>query len=338
MKLMFRIICIAILLMSVGFAAAAETATVHGIAYEWSTFEPLDNAIIEVNSTPVQSMVAKYGIYSFELPNGSYLITATYYQEDVLTHYGEETLTVSEEGNYVLDLLLLPSYSSSEEMYMGSASDVSAESGQETAPSSNSLLAGTSLVVIILLAVLVYQFHQKNGGYGEKVKVIHKEPQTSSKPVGMQTEVSVPVTTPATSVTLPEAYVPVQEVPVHEGEKSEPKAAATTVHVTESAAGPANEPDTKPEVRDVPEIVDDEVSSPKKPDIPSGPIPSDLQEILDILRTQGGRMTQKDMRKRLKYSEGKVSLMLLDLEKRGKIQKFKKGRGNVLFLVDEDGA
>ena len=68
----------------------------------------------------------------------------------------------------------------------------------------------------------------------------------------------------------------------------------------------------------------------------SQPIPADLEEILDILRSQGGRITQKDLRKRLRYSEGKVSLMLLDLEKRGKIQKFKKGRGNILFLV-EDG-
>jgi uncharacterized membrane protein len=28
--------------------------------------------------------------------------------------------------------------------------------------------------------------------------------------------------------------------------------------------------------------------------------------------------------------------MLLDLEKRGKIQKFKKGRGNILFLIEDE--
>jgi uncharacterized membrane protein len=28
--------------------------------------------------------------------------------------------------------------------------------------------------------------------------------------------------------------------------------------------------------------------------------------------------------------------MILDLEKRGKIQKFKKGRGNVLFLAEDE--
>ena len=60
--------CIAIILHFSGIASAEYVATVHGVAYEWDTFNPLANTIIEVNSTPVQSIVAKYGIYSFELP------------------------------------------------------------------------------------------------------------------------------------------------------------------------------------------------------------------------------------------------------------------------------
>jgi uncharacterized membrane protein len=304
--------------MLTGIVGASEIATVHGIAYEWSTFEPLDNVIIEVNSTPAQSIVAKYGLYSFELPNGSYLITAKYYQDDALTYYGEEVITITDEGNYVLDMLLLPSYSSLDAYDVGL--NMSAQQEGST-PNSTNLLAGTSLIVFILLAVLIYQFHQKNGASGKIVKVIRKEPSAFSQGLGMQSEgtahvaISAPAITPASK---PEnAELPMQSISVYEDEIPE-------TEVSEDLT------------LDNSDTLDSEIPVKKPAPIPSGPVPSDLQEILDILRSQGGRMTQKDMRKRLHYSEGKVSLMLLDLEKRGKIQKFKKGRGNILFLVDED--
>ena len=62
------IICIAAVLALVGPALASNsTATVHGTVYDYNTFKPLDNAVVEVNSTPSQSIVAKYGVYSFDL-------------------------------------------------------------------------------------------------------------------------------------------------------------------------------------------------------------------------------------------------------------------------------
>jgi uncharacterized membrane protein len=57
---------------------------------------------------------------------------------------------------------------------------------------------------------------------------------------------------------------------------------------------------------------------------------------MDIIRGQGGRITQKDLRSKLKYSEGKVSLMIADLERRDLLEKFKRGRGNVIILKDEE--
>lgn len=65
------------------------------------------------------------------------------------------------------------------------------------------------------------------------------------------------------------------------------------------------------------------------------PLSSDLHEILDIIRGQKGRITQKDLRSRLDYSEVKVSLLLSELERRGLIRKFKNGRENIVVLVDE---
>ena len=83
--------------------------TIHGTIYEWSTFDPLDHALIEVNSTPVQFRVATSGVYSFNLPPGNYLIKTSYYNNDTLEYYSEDNMTVTEEvGDFVFDILLFP--------------------------------------------------------------------------------------------------------------------------------------------------------------------------------------------------------------------------------------
>ena len=68
----------------------------------------------------------------------------------------------------------------------------------------------------------------------------------------------------------------------------------------------------------------------------SSPLSTDLREILDVIRGHKGRITQKDLRSKLEYSEVKVSLMLSELEKRGLIKKFKNGRENIVILIDEE--
>lgn len=303
MRLIPFIWCIAIIVLLSGTCGAAEIATVHGVAYEWSTFEPLDNAIIEVNSTPSQSMVAKYGVYSFELSNGTYKITASYYEEDQLTYYAEDTIIVSDDGSYVLDLLLLPSYSTSSET---STSEVTSSE----AASSNSLLIGGLVVVVLLLLVLGVQIMKK------PKPVSHRKVKLEASPYVV---ISDNIKSPAPEI-IEESQ---DEVP-------EKDLSATIESETPDEFSGDELPDEMPVIPQQ-EMIKAEVTIPS-----DEPVPADLQEIIDILKSQGGRMTQKDMRKRLKYSEGKVSLMLLDLEKRGKIQKFKKGRGNVLFLVEQE--
>ena len=95
MNLRLYIICIAaVLALVVPAVADNSTATVHGEVYGWDTFEPLENAVVDVNSTPTQSMVAKYGLYSFELEPGNYSITARYYQNNTLLIQQTETITI----------------------------------------------------------------------------------------------------------------------------------------------------------------------------------------------------------------------------------------------------
>jgi len=55
-------------------------------------------------------------------------------------------------------------------------------------------------------------------------------------------------------------------------------------------------------------------------------------EILEFIRRQGGRTTQKDIRKSSPLSEAKISLIVAELEHKGLIEKIKKGRGNIIVL------
>ncbi len=63
-----------------------------------------------------------------------------------------------------------------------------------------------------------------------------------------------------------------------------------------------------------------------------GELPEDLRDIYELIQKKGGRITQKELRKELKYSEAKVSLMLDDLADRGLLKKIKKGRANIIIL------
>ncbi|MCD4759835.1 hypothetical protein K8R33_03025 [archaeon] len=58
----------------------------------------------------------------------------------------------------------------------------------------------------------------------------------------------------------------------------------------------------------------------------------ETEKVLEIIKKQGGRTTQKEIRKCLALSEAKVSLMITELEHKNKIEKIKKGRGNIIIL------
>ena len=57
-----------------------------------------------------------------------------------------------------------------------------------------------------------------------------------------------------------------------------------------------------------------------------------LDKVLEIIKEDGGRTTQKEIRKRIPLSEAKISLIIAELEEKGKIKKIKKGRGNIIIL------
>ena len=62
---------------------------------------------------------------------------------------------------------------------------------------------------------------------------------------------------------------------------------------------------------------------------------NDLDQIVKIIKQEGGRTTQKEIRKHIPLSEAKISLMIAELEHKGIIEKIKKGRGNILILKEK---
>lgn len=319
MKAFSRRIAFAILLVIPLIMTAGASATIHGVVYEWNTFQPMENVIVSVNSTPVQSMVCKYGTYSFELPMGSYKIIANYYEDSNLIYYGEDLVNITDEGSYVLDLLLFPAYSqntsftslsSSTNLSYLSSLNESMDTQNVTAGQSSSTSVNTFLLIVLILLVLfIWLRHPTN-----RKNTSHLERHHAAKQEKVEEKVAL---TPRTV----EFSAPAEMI---EGMAEDSEAL---------------EPEELYEPYDSEELMvtePDNIGPTTSDDMPRGPMPADLQEILDVIRSQGGRMTQKDLRGKLKYSEGKVSLMLFDLEKRGMIQKFKRGRGNVIILIEQD--
>lgn len=330
MKVFFHRILFAILLVIPLLMTASASATIHGVVYEWNTFQPMENVIVSVNSTPVQSMVCKYGTYSFELPVGSYKIIAHYYGNSNLIYYGEDLVNITDEGSYVLDLLLFPVYSQnlsfnnvssfnniSSSINLSSSNNVSALSSSneskvaQNVTSGNTFIPVDTFLIIILISLVLFIWlrhpaNQKNPPH------IEKHPAAKQEKVEGKV-----VLTPG---------------------KADFSASAETIELVAEASDNIGSEELY-EACDSKELIvveSEDLGSTNLDDILKRPIPPDLQEIIDVIHSQGGRMTQKDLRGKLKYSEGKVSLMLFDLEKRGLIQKFKRGRGNVIILVEQD--
>lgn len=63
--------------------------------------------------------------------------------------------------------------------------------------------------------------------------------------------------------------------------------------------------------------------------------PEYLSKTLKIIKKNNGRISQKELRKEMMdLSEAKISLILTELEHKNKIEKIKKGRGNVIILKE----
>jgi uncharacterized membrane protein len=365
MNLNIYIICVvAVALLAVPAVADNNTATIRGGVYSWDTFELLENSVVEVNSTPSQTMMAKYGVYSFNLEPGDYLITASYYENSTLLYSAEEPIEIKGNGSYSIDLFLVPVYSELMDTGSGngindSSTNVSAnESGETNKESTFSTVYYLGAIILFFLVVGGYTLKHKGAEINKpeqkrmekhEVNKLDKSRILEEKAESKAEKVSVPVSTPEFPAKIPAEVEPKTEVelPAKPIETRSPE--ELEFEVEEMAENGEREfiPETEPtaieqdkdkETSDEEPVSEPESTKTSEPPVVKKnlPLPADLQEIMDIIRGQGGRITQKDLRSKLKYSEGKVSLMLADLERRELIEKFKRGRGNVIIIRDEE--
>lgn len=270
------------------------TATVHGATYAWDTLEPINDTVIEVNSNPPQSVVAKNGTYSFDLMPGDYTITARYYRNNTLIYSEETTIKIEGEGSYVLDLLLYPISRN------GETETIAVRKNQNGINPPEQTEASSSIISYLPVAFVFFILFAGSYKLSKKHKIIEesRSQKKEHKMSGVLEKILYKVT--------------------YSGTKPEFKSSKREFFASDPIIEPGN------------------ASYNGTDALKKQPPSAELSEILDIIRGNKGRITQKDLRSRLKHSEVKVSLLLSELEKRGMIKKFKNGRENIIVLIEEE--
>ncbi|AKB78245.1 hypothetical protein MSHOH_1762 [Methanosarcina horonobensis HB-1 = JCM 15518] len=231
---------------------------------------------------------------------GDYVITASYYQNNTLAYSKEITLRIEDEGDYVFDLLLYPVPENGVTGIISTRINDPNGINPPEQTGTDSLNASYLSIALMLFLILggVYKFSRKD----QKTKK-NRAQEGKSNMSGL--------------------LVKVLGKSTDSGIKSASGNYGKAVFLTEPVIEPGDN-------------YDGDNSYINTAALNKQPVSPDLHEVLDIIRGHKGRITQKDLRSRLSYSEVKVSLMLSELEKRGLIKKFRNGRENIVVLVYED--
>ena len=221
-----------IALLVLAFSYTASAAVIYGKVYDLGLDE-VDDAIVEISTSPKQKQVAKNSTYSFSVDPGKYVLSAKQYSGDIAVSSADELIEVKGDGEYVIDLILFPTFAEEEELLNQTEFDID-EALVIEGPSY------TTLVLILIAAIAFILIYRAKG------KQLRKRKEELEKEAAEQ-----------------------------EG---------------------------------------------------------DLKKVIEFIKKEGGRATQKDIRKHFPQSEAKISLILAELEDSGKIKKIKKGRGNIIIL------
>ena len=150
MKKAINLIFVLLFLMP-GIQAAIVSGTVYDLA-----LEPVQNAIVEVNSVPEQTVVAKEGRYSLDLSTGDYLINAK--AEINFEKFSiEREIKIVDDGNYNLDLILFPDLSDEEDL-INQDLNFNEDIFQEEKSYPLEIILLVAIFVLIMVIVFKYKF------------------------------------------------------------------------------------------------------------------------------------------------------------------------------------
>ncbi len=111
---MLKRITIFMLIFLLVISSYVSAATVTGSIYD-SSLDLLPNTVLTINSTPEQTFVSKDGTFTFTLSPGTYYIRAAYNDKGTV-YVDEQEFSILDDGDYVLDMILFPDISDSDEL------------------------------------------------------------------------------------------------------------------------------------------------------------------------------------------------------------------------------
>ncbi len=249
------IFCVAVLVL----LPMAFGATLHGAVYD-ASLNIVEDVQLEINTTPKQNHITKNGLYFFNVPLGTFEITAEKFIQKQLIYSARKVVEVTNDGQFRIEIVL--------ERVPGTENI----SEGDTGPSLFTMLRARFgllfyvLIIFALIMTIVVLFLYVRS-LRKRTKDLHHSFKREMDTVKEK----------------------IAKMPGHKEEKPEEK----------------------------------------EPDVEHS---ADLDTIVKIIKEEGGRITQKQIRKSVPLSEAKISLMISELEAKGKIQKIKKGRGNIIVL------
>lgn len=98
--------CVVLALLAVA-AGVAAAATITGTVYDYE-LDKVAGAVITINTTPVQTVVATDGTYSLQVRAGTYDLKVGLVGEVGISQEDDQQVVVDEEGVYNLDFILFP--------------------------------------------------------------------------------------------------------------------------------------------------------------------------------------------------------------------------------------
>lgn len=133
------------------FSVSASAAVIYGTLYDIS-LEKANDTIVEINTEPKQQYVAKNSTYFFSVPTGDYQITAKKYSGTEVVESAEENISVKSDGDFILDLILFPSFEEEEEILAEADFDI--ETGLVAEETSYWWVAAVLITVIAFFLIL----------------------------------------------------------------------------------------------------------------------------------------------------------------------------------------
>ena len=94
------------LIIIVSFSFKAFGARIKGQIYDLE-LKLVNDTVVEINTKPKQTFISKNGSYFFEVPRGEYELIAKNKAKGLAV---KENITVKEEGEFIIDLILLPTF------------------------------------------------------------------------------------------------------------------------------------------------------------------------------------------------------------------------------------